>query len=167
MARIEILHKHIMVARERARRESNARVTGESIYIKRSCGKYLLVGVHVTKKQRKCRDIFADAQKLASYELKQWNKKRHWGRIARAHKIKGAHRMAVSHYYRILKDNGLELDEALRLIREKRFVDSKRKLAIIVGFGDWNQRENEESPFFYKKFCDIGEYYGAVMRMAG
>lgn len=75
--------------------------------------------------------------------------------------------MAVSHYYRILKDNGLELDEALRLIREKRFVDSKRKLAIIVGFGDWNQRENEESPFFYKKFCDIGEYYGAVMRMAG
>ncbi|MDO4462568.1 MAG: hypothetical protein Q4C30_08800 [Bacteroidia bacterium] len=117
MARISIKKKYVMVTRDGLRRDSMARVTGQSVFLKRYHGEYRLIGIRVSKEQRRCRDIFADAQKLASYELKQWNKKRHWGRVAKAHNVRGAHRMAVSYYYKLLKENGLRLDEALQLCR--------------------------------------------------
>ncbi len=167
MAKANIRHKCIMEAREAARRDSNARVSGKSIFIKRHNGKYWIIGVDVTKEQRKCRDIFADAQKLASYELKRWNKKRHWAREAKRHKIRGAHRMAVSYFYRLLKDNGLALEEALKLCREKRYVDTERGFAILGGFAEWEKRAEDTSPFYYRKFGDIEEYYGEVIRLAG
>lgn len=96
MAKVDIVHKCVTIAREAARKDSRARLTGQSVYIKRCSSGYFIIGVRVTKKQRSCRDMFADAQKLAAYELKQWNKKRHWEREARRHKIKGARRMVGS-----------------------------------------------------------------------
>lgn len=74
MARIEIRHKCIMVAREAARKDSCARETGWSVFIKRCYGSYRLIGVVVSDKQRSCRDLFAEAQRLASRELKDWNR---------------------------------------------------------------------------------------------
>lgn len=106
MAKIEIKHKCIMVAREVARKDSRSRETGNSVFIKRYYGSYRLLAVFVSESQRSCRDMFAEAQKIASRELKQWNKKRHWERMARKHKIRGAHRMAVSWFYGMLKANG-------------------------------------------------------------
>lgn len=166
MARAIIRRKHIMVAREAARKESNARATGKSVYIKRYYKRYFILGVHVTKKQRVCRDIFADAQKLASFELKQWNKKRHWARVAKLHKVKGAHRMAVSYFYKLLKENGLNLEEALNLNRISKYTNERRKEQSISIDSEWEKRENEASPFFYKKFRKIEEYYEEVMRLA-
>lgn len=156
-----------MTAREAARKENNARISGRSIFIKRHNGKYWIIGVSVSKEQRRCRDIFADAQKLATYELKTWNKKRHWDREAKRHKIRGAHRMAVSYFYRLLKDNGLALEEALSHIREKRYTDEKKKANFIGSFLNWEKEEDETSPFYYKKFEDVEEYYGEIMRLAG
>lgn len=168
MARIEIKRKHVMVARDAARRESTARITGKSVFIKRCYGKYRLIGVVVSKEQRKCRDIFSDAQKLASYELKQWNKKRHWARLAKTHKVKGAHRMAVSAFYKLLKENGMQLDEALMMSRKKRY-ENREKSGLIskIDFTDWNKKKNEESPFYYRKFDNLGQYYDEAMRLAG
>lgn len=162
MAKVEIKHKCIMVAREAARRDSNARSSGRSVFIKRYYGSYKIIGVEVSKKQRDCRDIFADAQKLASYELKQWNKKRHWMRLAKRHKINGAHRMAVSYFYKLLKEKGGELSDALARIR-------KEKMGIERGMQkvDMWKRMDDESPFYYRKFGDIDEYYGMAMRLAG
>lgn len=167
MARVNILHKHIMVARDAARKDSNARVTGKSVFIKRYYGKYVILGMNVTKKQRKCRDIFSDAQKLASYDLKQWNKRRHWTRVAKQHKIRGAHRMAVSYFYKLLKDNGMGLEEALIKLREKRYADLGNLACLSLTFLDWSQQESKQSPFFYKKFPAYEDYYAAVMRLAG
>ncbi|MDO4461031.1 MAG: hypothetical protein Q4C30_00850 [Bacteroidia bacterium] len=167
MARISIERKHIMAAREAARRDSNARISGRSVFIKRYYGGYRIIGVIVSKRQRACRDIFADAQKLASYELKQWNKRRHWNREARRHKIKGAHRMAVSYFYKLLKENEIELGEALRLLREKRYDRRENMDAIILDFKEWDRRESKESPFFHIKFDKIEEYYETVVRLAG
>lgn len=157
-----------MVAREAARRDSSARITGKSVFIKRYHGEYRIIGVNVTKEQRKCRDIFADAQKLASYELKQWNKKRHWVREAKRHKVKGAHRMAVSHYYKILKENGLKLDEVLKGMREKKFQKEERveQSGRNAVFLRWENKENDRSPFYYKKFGDVEEYHAAIQRIA-
>lgn len=163
MARVEIKHKCIMIAREAARKDSDARRSGRSVYIKRCYGSYRLIEVEVSKKQRSCRDIFADAQKLASYELKQWNKKRHWARLAKRHKIRGAHRMAVSHFYNLLKENGGELEEELRKSRMEKLKAGDFK---NTGLRVWKKMD-EESPFFYRKFEGIDEYYGKVMRMAG
>ncbi len=156
-----------MTARNAARIKSNARISGQSIFIKRYHGEYRLIGVQVTKKQRKCRDIFADAQKLASYEMKKWNLKRHWGRLAKIHKVKGAHRMAVSYFYKLLKENDSGLDEILKMSREKRYTESRCEGAMVIDFAMWNKKENEASPFFFKKFGVYEEYYGALMRLAG
>ncbi|MCQ2237151.1 MAG: hypothetical protein MJZ18_09195 [Bacteroidales bacterium] len=170
MAKIEIKHKCIMIAREAARRDSNTRSSARSVFIKRYYGSYRLIGVEVSKKQRCCRDIFADAQKLASYELRQWNKKRHWTREAKRHKIKGAHRMAVSYFYKLLKENGGELTEELKKRREERGKLERRgnnvDKMVMIEYERWKQM-NDESPFYYRKFGDIEEYYGSVMRMAG
>lgn len=162
MAKVEIKHKCIMIAREAARRDSNARSSGRSVFIKRYYGSYKIIGVEVSKKQRNCRDIFADAQKLASFELTQWNKKRHWSRLAKRHKIKGAHRMAVSYFYKLLKEKGGELSDELARIR-------KEKMGIERGMQkvDIWKRMDDESPFYYRKFGDIDEYYGMAMRLAG
>lgn len=103
MAIAHIKPKCITVARDYARKNSTARLTGVSVFFKRYYGSYHLIAVVVTPKQRSCRDIFAEAQKLASRELKQWNRHRFWSRQAKHHRVKGAHRMAVSHFYRLLK----------------------------------------------------------------
>lgn len=113
MARIEIKHKCIMIARESARKDSMARITGRSVFIKRYYGRYRLIGVVVSEKQRSCRDMFAEAQRMAKEDLRSWNRRRHWARLARRHKIGGAHRMAVSCYYRLLKENGGQVNDIL------------------------------------------------------
>lgn len=119
MARVEIRHKCITIAREAAKRDSISRMTGRSIFIKRYYGKYKLICVEVSKKQRSCRDMFADAQRLASKDLLNWNRKRHWQREAKRHKISGAHRMAVSAFYKLLKESGLNAEEALFAMQRK------------------------------------------------
>lgn len=119
MARVEIRHKCIMIAREAARRDSLSRITGKSIFIKRCYGKYRLIGVVVSKKQRACRDLFTEAQRLASKDLQNWNRRRHWSREAKRHKIRGAHRMAVSAFYKLLKDNDVDVNEALFVMQRK------------------------------------------------
>ncbi len=75
--------------------------------------------------------------------------------------------MAVSFFYNLLKENEMALDEALRLCRDKRYVDKERGIAMMGRYAEWEKREEEESPFYYKKFGDVDEYYGVVMRMAG
>ncbi len=162
MAKVEIKHKCIMIAREAARRDSNARVSGRSVFIKRCYGSYRLIGVEVSKRQRSCRDIFADAQKLASYELKQWNKKRHWAREAKRHKVRGAHRMAVSYFYKLLKEKGVELRE--ELVRSRMKIMEHGEDAQRTDL--WKQMD-EESPFYYRKFRRLEEYYEVAMRLAG
>lgn len=113
MARVEIRYKCIMKAREALRRDKTSRLTGRSVFIKRYYGQYKIIGVEVSAKQRSCRDLFTDAQKLASKEMKKWNKKRHWERMARKHKIRGAHRMAVSWFYGMLKESGGVMNEEM------------------------------------------------------
>ncbi|MCQ2216844.1 MAG: hypothetical protein MJZ31_13115 [Bacteroidales bacterium] len=162
MARVEIRHKCIMVAREAARRDSRARETGRSVFIKRYYGNYKLLAVEVSEKQRSCRDLFADAQKLASKEMKMWNKKRHWERMAKRHKVHGAHRMAVSWFYKLLKDNDGRLDVALsgKADREMKVLSiNKRRTKERT-------KEYREQSFLYKKFGDIEEYYDIAIRPA-
>lgn len=173
MARVEIRKKCNTTAREAARKDSSARITGRSVFIKRLHGKYWIMGMEVSKRQRTCRDLFADAQKLASRDLQGWNRKRHWGRIAKRHKVKGAHRMAVSYFYKLLKENGGELDEALyesRLCqRAQRSRVDRHTLSVTINKAiqtkAWKKMD-EESPFYYKKFRDIEEYYEAALRLA-
>lgn len=166
MARVEIRHKCITIAREAARRESRARETGRSVFIKRYYGRYKLLAVEVSAKQRSCRDLFAEAQKMASSDLSKWNRRRHWERLAKRHKVKGAHRMAVSGYYRLLKDNEGRLGEAMTE-REERVLKlgseerGKEMKALSI-----RTRESREQAFLYKKFGDIGEYYEKAMRLA-
>lgn len=174
MAKVEIAKKCITVARVAARKDSRARITGRSVYIKRFNGKYWIMGMDVSKKQRTCRDLFADAQKLASRDLQTWNKKRHWGRIAKRHNVKGAHRMAVSYFYKLLRDNGVSFDEILYEIRVGKACQTVGYLCRAMGEAGNKIREedewkkmDDESPFYYKKFGDIEEYYGAALRLAG
>ncbi|MDO4460968.1 MAG: hypothetical protein Q4C30_00535 [Bacteroidia bacterium] len=167
MAKIEIRHKCVMAAREAARRDNDARRTGKSVFIKRYHGRYMVIGVMVSEAQRSCRDIFADAQKLASYEIKQWNRKRHWAREAKRHKVKGAHRMAVSYFYKLLKENGEELKEELTRKRVEMVYgeEANGHLQLVERIRDEEWAEmDRESPFFYRKFRRIEEYYGVVMR---
>ncbi len=119
MAQAEIRHKCITIAREAARRDSQSRKTGRSIFIKRYYGKYKIIGIEVSTKQRSCRDMFADAQKLASKDLQNWNRKRHWQREAKRRNIKGAHRMAVSVFYKLLKESGMDANEAFFAMQRK------------------------------------------------
>ncbi|MDO4462367.1 MAG: hypothetical protein Q4C30_07730 [Bacteroidia bacterium] len=170
MAWIEIEKRCVMVAREAARSGSVARATGRSVFIKRYYGKYAVVGVDVSKAQRSCRDLFADAQKLASYEIKQWNRRRHWGRLAKRHKVKGAHRMAVSYFYKLLKENGDRLKEELLHSRIEHITkEGKRgelRLVENIDKQEWEEMD-KASPFYYRRFRDIEEYYGVVMRLVG
>lgn len=116
MAIVQIKHKCISIARDYARKNSDARHTGRSIFIKRCYGSYRIIAVEVSASQRSCRDIFAEAQKLASHELKKWNRHRFWSRQAKHHNIKGAHRMAVSYFYRLLKCHSQSADGSLRVV---------------------------------------------------
>ena len=173
MARVEIRHKCIMVAREALRRDSALRLTGRSVFIKRYYGKYRLIGVMVSEKQRTCRNIFADAQKLASRDLSKWNRRRHWERAAKRHKVRGAHRMAVSWFYKLLKENDGRLDEALSEkmegkmgIEERSGRDMKLLSINRRKRSKERMRGSGESGFLYKKFGDIEEYYDVAMRLA-
>lgn len=136
MARVEIRHKCIMIAREAARRDSRAGETGRSVFIKRYYGSYRLLAVEVSEKQRSCRDLFAEAQKLASRELRKWNKKRHWERMAKRCGVKGAHRMAVKEFYRMLKDGGGEEREEAVEMRD--IVEEN--IRVRDGRMDWESR---------------------------
>ena len=142
MGKANIPKKCVMKAREAARRDSKARITGKSVYVKRCPSGYTVIGVNVTKKQRTCRDMFADAQKLASYELKQWNKKRHWAKEAKRHKIRGAHRMAVSYFYRMLKEHGDELLE-IRPWREEDRQAEVQRVFYLVNFDSVEEYREE------------------------
>lgn len=108
MARVEIRHKCVTMARNSARRDSCARETGISVFIKRYYGRYRLLAVVVSGKQRACRELFAVAQRMAAEDLKRWNRRRYWRRLARVHRVKCGHRMAVSWYYKMLKECGLD-----------------------------------------------------------
>lgn len=108
MARVEIRHKCVTMARNSARRDSCARETGISVFIKRYYGRYRLLAVAVSGKQRACRELFAEAQRMAAEDLKRWNRRRYWRRLARVHRVKCGHRMAVSWYYKMLKECGLD-----------------------------------------------------------
>lgn len=112
MAIVNIREKCITIARNEVRRNSSAICGGRSIFIKRCYGTYRLMAMDVTAKQRGCRTLFADAQRLAAEDMKLWNRRRYWKRLARAHKVKCGHRMAVSWYYRMLKERGLDVDKA-------------------------------------------------------
>ncbi|MCQ2216752.1 MAG: hypothetical protein MJZ31_12655 [Bacteroidales bacterium] len=173
MARVSIVHKCVTMARKAMREDSKARTTGRSIYIKRCPSGYFIMGVKVSKKQRNCRDMFADAQKLASYELKLWNKRRHWEREARRHKIKGAHRAAVSYFYGLLKEYGIELEEALRRMRigrlkkknENRGDMNVLEVSKLYVSRKWKEMD-KASPFYYKKFGNEEEYFAAIEKVA-
>lgn len=117
MAIVQIKHKCISIARDYARKNSNARHTGRSVFIKRCYGSYRLIAVEVSPSQRSCRDIFAEAQKLASRELKQWNRHRFWSRQAKRHHVKGAHRMAVSYFYRLLRGDAQTANGQVAIVR--------------------------------------------------
>lgn len=103
MALVNIREKCITIARNEARRNSSAIYGGRSIFIKRCYGTYRLMAMDVTAVQRVCRTLFAEAQKRASEDMKHWEKRRYWSRQAKVHNVKGARRMAVSYYYRLLK----------------------------------------------------------------
>ena len=147
MARVEIRHKCIMVAREAARRDSRARETGRSVFIKRYYGSYRLLAVEVSEKQRNCRDLFAEAQKLASRELKKWNKKRHWERMAKRCGVMGAHRMAVREFYRMLKEGG--------------------ELVEIKPLKERGKLSKGKDTFYLVRFDNVGEYREELMRLCG
>lgn len=147
MARVEIRYKCVMVAREAARRGSRARETGRSVFIKRYYGSYRLLEVEVSEKQRSCRDLFAEAQKLASKEMKKWNKKRHWERKAKKCGVKGAHRMAVREFYKILKEGG-EMVEIKPLKEREKLLQ-------------------EKNTFYLVRFDNVEEYGEELMRLCG
>lgn len=42
---------------------------------------------------------------MASHEMKKWNRRRYWYRQSKRHNINGAHRMAVSFFYKLLREN--------------------------------------------------------------
>lgn len=111
MAVVSILHKHITMARKAMRDDSRARIDGRSFYIKRYGKRYHIIMVHVTDNQRRARDMFADAQRLAKDDMQQWNRIRHWRRYARQHRILGPYRAAVSYYYKLLLQHGEQLRE--------------------------------------------------------
>ncbi|MDO4461515.1 MAG: hypothetical protein Q4C30_03320 [Bacteroidia bacterium] len=134
MAWISIEKRFVMVARESARRDSDARVSGRSIFIKRYYGRYCIIEIKVSGKQRSCRDMFAEAQRMASIELKNWNRRRHWSREAKRHKIKGAHRMAVSYFYKVLK---VEVNRDMRVLSLERGIERVR-YNYGIGLSTWN-----------------------------
>ncbi len=106
--RVEILHKHITMARKKIRE----RIGERSIYIKRKYGRYFIYVHNVTEKQQKNRDIFTRAQELAKEDLKTWNRRRHWNRLAKLHKIKGGRRMAISFFCKMLRECEGDIEEA-------------------------------------------------------
>lgn len=154
MAKVTILKNHITYARKAARADSTARVDGRSIYIKRYPGKdnYKLIMVHVTKKQRALRDMFADANVLAKEDMGKWNRVRHWKRYARKHKKQGAYRAAVSFYYKVIREHGEEL--------KKREVENTGRGVDMRVF-------KEDNMFFWVRFDDVVECREALMRLAG
>lgn len=154
MAKVTILKKHITCARKAARASSTARVDGRSVYIKRYPGSnnYKLIMVHVTKKQRALRDMFADANVLAKEDMGKWNRVRHWKRYARKHKKHGAYRAAVSFYYSIIREHGEEL--------KKSEIENTKDGVEMRVFG-------EDNLFFWVRFDGVEECREALMRLAG
>ena len=149
MGKATIRKKCITEARRCARAESTARVDGRSIFIKRyTGGNYRIIMVHVTKKQRAVRDMFADANVLAKSDMTKWNRVRHWERYARKHKKHGAYRAAVSFYYKMIREHGDELVEIKPWKEEEKLLKG-------------------ENTFYWVKFDSVEEYMGELMRLCG
>ncbi len=149
MASATIKHKHITIARRAARTDSTARIDGRSIFIKRYPGNnFKIIMVHVTEKQRRARDIFADAQRLAKDDYQKWNRIRHWRRIAKTHKLKGGYRAAVSFYYRLLLEHGDQLKELLPKEPNKRLFKT-------------------DNTFYFINFDNASEYRNELLQLCG
>lgn len=149
MGRVTIRKKCITIARKAMQSDSTARVDGKSIFIKRYPGhNYKLIMVHVTKKQRAVRDMFADANVLAKSDMTKWNRVRHWERYARKHKKHGAYRAAVSFYYKMIREHGDELVEIKPWKEEEKLLKG-------------------ENTFYWVKFDSVEEYMGELMRLCG
>ena len=149
MGKATIRKKYITYARKAAREGSTARIDGRSVFIKRYPGNnYRIIMVHVTKRQRALRDMFADANVLAKSDMTKWNRVRHWERYARKHKKHGAYRAAVSFYYKMIREHGDELVEIKPWKEEEKLL----------------KRENT---FYWVKFDSVEEYMGELMRLCG
>ena len=159
MGKVAIRKKYITYARKAAREDSTARIDGRSTFIKRYPGNnYRIIMVHVTKRQRALRDMFADANVLAKSDMTKWNRVRHWERYARKHKKHGAYRAAVSFYYKMIREHGKELREIrLQNRREKGFDNRGVDMRVF----------KERGMFFWVKFESVDEYMGALERLAG
>ncbi|MCQ2215166.1 MAG: hypothetical protein MJZ31_04505 [Bacteroidales bacterium] len=143
MASVTIKPRHITIARRAARTDSTARIDGRSIFIKRYPGNnFKIIMVHVTKKQRRARDIFADAQRLAKDDYQKWNRIRHWRRIARTHKHKGGYRAAVSFYYRLLLEHGDQLKELHPAKPDRRLFKNGNSF-YFINFDNATEYRNE------------------------
>lgn len=149
MGKVAIRKKYITYARKAAREDSTARIDGRSTFIKRYPGNnYRIIMVHVTKRQRALRDMFADANVLAKSDMTKWNRVRHWERYARKHKKHGAYRAAVSFYYKMIREHGDELVEIKPWKEEEKLLKG-------------------ENTFYWVKFDSVEEYMGELMRLCG
>ena len=75
--------------------------------------------------------------------------------------------MAVSYFYRLLKENGGELKEELAKSRRSAVDKYQSMVALTLNGHSIVEKLDKESPFFYRKFGDIESYYKAAMRLAG
>ena len=77
-------------------------------------------------------------------------------------------------FYGLLKEYGIELEEALRRLRLGRLEKKEGgnggvkmlRERELCGLREWVEMD-KASPFYYRKFGDVGEYYGEVVRLAG
>lgn len=168
MAKATIRRKCITIARSEVRANSTARVDGRSVFIKRYPGhNFRIIMVHVSKKQRAVRDMFADANVLAKEDMLKWNRVRHWERYARQHKKHGAYRAAVSYYYKMIREHSDELREIGRYvnggkIERIRMVDSK-----VVDEAKDLRIFSDDNIFFWVKFDSVSDYREALNLLAG
>lgn len=163
MGKVAIRKKYITYARKAAREDSTARIDGRSTFIKRYPGNnYRIIMVHVTKRQRALRDMFADANVLAKSDMTKWNRVRHWERYARKHKKRGAYRAAVSFYYKMIREHGDELREV------KKGCEREAMQKGRVEYGGEDMRVFRDGKiFFWVKFEDVEECRRELFRLAG
>ncbi len=162
MRRAAIREKCITIARKTMREGSTARVDGRSVFIKRYPGKnYKIIMVHVTKKQRAVRDMFADANVLAKGDMSKWNRVRHWERYAKKHKKLGAYRAAVSFYYKKIRELGSDkaneqFGQRIPVELDNREFDTVEDMRVF----------KKENIFFWVKFDTVEECRETLIRLA-
>lgn len=174
MATVNILKKHITHARNAARKDSTARIDGRSIFIKRYPGNnFKIIMVHVTKKQRAARDMFADAVALAKDDMSRWNRVRHWKRYALKHHKLGAYRAAVSYYYNLIRKHSENLQEifhekygAQASTRPVRYTQPSPYSYTSFSSNQDMRLFKDSSTFFWLKFNSADEYRNTILRLA-